>query len=529
MPYCIYLRKSRSDEELERYGEGDTLSRHRKALLELAKRMHLDIAKIYEEVVSGDSIVSRPQMQALMSDVEKGMYNGVLVMEIERLARGDTMDQGLVAQTFKLSGTKIITPMKTYDPNNEFDEEYFEFGLFMSRREYKTIKRRLQRGREASAREGKFVGSIAPYGYERVKIENDKGYTLKPVPEQAKVVRLIFEMYVNGEANSSGEQRRLGIQQIARRLNEMGIPPYRNDYWQKETIRDMLENPTYAGRIRWGYRKTVKKVVDGKAVSSRPIAYDDGCIIVKGLHEAIVPPEMYDKAQEYAELRPIMPLGYKKEVKNPMAGLIICGKCGRRMAYRAHTTPGKPDYLVCHSRSCSQVSTPLYLVEKRMLETLKQWAKKYDLEYKVPEKEENEKLSILKTSLANHEKELSTLKKQLDTTYDLLEQGVYTVEQFTDRSQNISARITETQEKIKKITMDISGVSDEETVIKEFYPKLKSLINVYDSISSAAEKNELLKEIVDKAVYNKEKSGAFKGVSADDFELKMYPKLPKSQ
>lgn len=66
-----------------------------------------------------------------------------------------------MSQTFKYSGTKIITPMKVYDPENEFDEEYFEFGLFMSRREYKTINRRLQRGRISSAKEGKFVGKTA--------------------------------------------------------------------------------------------------------------------------------------------------------------------------------------------------------------------------------------------------------------------------------------------------------------------------------------------------------------------------------
>ncbi len=146
----MYLRKSRQDNEAESRGEGETLARHRNALFELAKRQNLTITKIYEEVVSGDTIAARPEMQKLLSDVEAGMWAGVLVMEIERLARGDTSDQGTVAKTFQYSGTRIVTPMKTYDPNNEFDEEYFEFGLFMSRREYKIINRRMQRGKIAS-------------------------------------------------------------------------------------------------------------------------------------------------------------------------------------------------------------------------------------------------------------------------------------------------------------------------------------------------------------------------------------------
>ena len=155
--YAIYLRKSREDIEAEKYGEGETLARHEKILTTLAKKRNLPISKIYREVVSGETISERKEMQKLLKDVENEKWTGVLVVEVERLARGDTADQGRVSKAFKYSHTKIITPVKTYDPDNEFDEEYFEFGLFMSRREYKTINRRLQRGREISVQEGKFV------------------------------------------------------------------------------------------------------------------------------------------------------------------------------------------------------------------------------------------------------------------------------------------------------------------------------------------------------------------------------------
>ena len=136
--------------EAEAHGEGETLARHEKLLLEVAKRGNYNVTQIYREVVSGETLAARPVMQQLLS-------------EVERLARGDTIDQGIVAQAFKYSDTKIITPVKVYDPNNEFDEEYFEFGLFMSRREYKTINRRLQRGRLAASKEGKHVGGSKPY------------------------------------------------------------------------------------------------------------------------------------------------------------------------------------------------------------------------------------------------------------------------------------------------------------------------------------------------------------------------------
>ena len=177
--YAIYLRKSRADLEAEALGEMETLARHEKILTELAKRQGLNVVKIYKEIVSGESIADRPQMKQLLEDVYLKKYKGVLVVEVERLARGDTRDQGTVAEAFKYSNTLIITPIKTYDPNNEYDEEYFEFGLFMSRREYKTITRRMQRGILQSVKEGNYVGSLPPYGYDIYRI-NKKERTLKP-------------------------------------------------------------------------------------------------------------------------------------------------------------------------------------------------------------------------------------------------------------------------------------------------------------------------------------------------------------
>ena len=209
--YCIYLRKSRADLELEARGEMETLARHKKTLLELAKRMNLPVNQIYEEIESGETIAARPVVQRLLDEVEQGVWSGVLVMEIERLARGDTIDQGIVARAFKLGHTKIITPAKTYDPDNEFDEEYFEFGLFMSRREYKTINRRIQRGRVASAKEGKFIGSTPPYGYKNPLVKR-QGIHSEPDENEAPVVKQIYGMYVDGA----------GMSVIARHLDSMG-------------------------------------------------------------------------------------------------------------------------------------------------------------------------------------------------------------------------------------------------------------------------------------------------------------------
>ncbi len=137
--YCAYLRKSRVDLEQERHSSGSTLDRHRELLTALSLQLQKPIERFYEEVVSGESISGRPMVQQLLSDIEDGTWSGVFCMDVERLARGDTIDQGIIARTFSITGTKIITPNKTYDPDNEFDEEYFEYALFTASLEYKMI------------------------------------------------------------------------------------------------------------------------------------------------------------------------------------------------------------------------------------------------------------------------------------------------------------------------------------------------------------------------------------------------------
>lgn len=517
MAYCIYLRKSRKDAEAELRGEGETLARHERMLIKLAKKMQLNVTQIYREIVSGESIAARPVMQKLLAEVEQNLWDGVLVVEVERLARGDSIDQGIVAQAFKFSDTKIITPLKTYDPNNEYDEEYFEFGLFMSRREYKTINRRLQRGREASAKEGKFVGSIAPYGYRKVKLEKDKGYTLEIIPVQAEIIRLIFDLYTGSE--------RLGIQALARKLNQMKIPPIRHDYWQKETIRDILINPTYAGKIRWGWRKKTKKSVNGKVQYSRPRNYDEDCILVDGLHQPIVSEEVFQKAQQYMSELPAPPLNYKSQIINPFAGLIKCGKCGRSMVFRRRPTPQKKDYIVCHARACDNVSAPFDLIEKRILDALAQWVGEYQVTLdRLPENTNHTKKEIIRKAIKSLQTERETLQKQMSSLYDLLEQGVYSTEIFLTRSRLLETKINETDKNIQSFEAELGEYEKNSKFAEELIPKAQRLLETYDDIPDAAAKNRMLKEIIEKVVYTKSVHGALKGHSADDFEIVLYPR-----
>lgn len=519
--YCMYLRKSRADAEAEARGEGETLSRHRKMLVDLAHRQGMRISKEYAEVVSGETIASRPMMQQLLADVEQGIWAGVLVVEVERLARGDSIDQGLVAQTFKLSDTKIITPAKTYDPANEFDEEYFEFGLFMSRREYKTINRRLQNGRLASIREGKYVASRPPFGYVRRKLENDKGFTLVPHPEQAEVVRMIFDWYTKG-VEQYGEVCRIGVGLIARRLNTLKIPPARGDVWVTPSVRDILINPVYIGKLRWNWRPANKKMVGGQIETERPRSKE--YLLVDGLHPAIIDPEIFDLAQRFMTQNPPRPIGESKKVTNPLAGLVVCGKCGRIMQRRPYSGR-QPDTLLCAVTACENVSSALHIVESRILESLAEWISEYKLKWESYKAEKPPQTSYTQKAITKLDAEISELHTQLSNVHDLLERGVYDDDTFISRSASIKERISQAEAEKAKLADYMKNEKLRETARAEFIPKVEHLLEVYNELPTAAAKNNMLKEVLEKVMYLKDSAARWQ--SPEQFDIKLYPKIPR--
>lgn len=464
--YCMYLRKSRADLEAEARGEGETLSRHQNMLVELAKRQKLNIAKIYKEIVSGDSIAARPKMQALLADVTDGKYTGVLVVEIERLARGDTIDQGIVAQAFRESSTKIVTPTKTYDPDNEFDEEYFEFSLFMSRREYKTIKRRMQAGRLASIKEGNYIGTTAPYGYKKINPE-PKVHTLEIVPEEAEIIKLIFKMYLDGH----------GAKYISNELNRIGISPQKSQFWEPPSIKKILANPLYCGKVGWKTKS-------------------NGNTLYKGLHKPIISDEIFEAAQQKKNKNPAAQLHPNDKLMNYYHGIMYCKNCGHQMKRRFIADSGN-ECLLCTYRECmgKTVSSSFETVDEAVLASFRYRIRQlHQLKRKGITEIENEP-----DKKAPLQAELSKAKHQLSRMYDLLELEVYDANTFLERSKIVN-------DKIKKLEIAMKELESEEKKPRlspdEAIERLQYVVDNF-SKSNAEEKNILLHTVVRKIYYCK--------------------------
>lgn len=517
--YLIYLRKSRKDRDMElETGTFDTLQRHRDALLFLASKRGYTVSDIFEEVVSGDTIAERPEMQKLLSAVESGQYAGVLVMEVPRLARGNTRDQGTVAETFKYSNTKIITPDKIYDPSDEADEEYFEFGLFMSRREYMTINRRLQRGRMASLNEGKYIAGTPPYGYRKTKLERQKGYTLEIDPEQARVVREIFRLYTDGEPRPDGTLVPVGSYAIANQLNAQAVPSPGGVQWSAGSVRDIIKNPTYAGFVRWAYRPQTKQMVDGALQISYPVSKQ--CNLQKGLHEPIIPEHTWRRAMAAMGGRSHAPVPGNRKIANPLAGLIYCSVCGRSLVQLSQGSHGAP-MLMCPTPKCETKGSRRDVVEKALMDGLENWLQNYQLKIAHQEKS-GEEHAELERALASAEMSLTKLNTQKGNLFDLLEQGVYTQEIFLERSRLLAARISEAEKAAQNLRKHLAALNNVKQARRQLIPRIKSVLEIYDSLTNPADRNALLKSVLDHAVYSKTIGGQWK---QSNMQLFVYPKL----
>lgn len=489
---AIYLRKSRADLEAEARGEGETLAKHRKALLKFARENNLNIIQIREEIVSGEKIVHRPEMIELLKEVEQGLYDAVLCMDIDRLGRGNMQEQGLILETFKAAQTRIITPRKVYDLNDEFDEEYSEFEAFMARKELKIITRRLQGGRKRSAEDGNYLGTNAPYGY---KIGyQDKNRILVPHPDQAPVVQIIFDLYVN---------RQYGASKIANHLNSLGHKTNTGKRWHSSSILFMLRNPVYIGRIQWKKHHGSKEQVD-----------------VKGKHEPIIDQNTFDKAQEILKSKYHVPYQLLTSISNPLAGIVRCSKCGTSMVYRPYTRQ-KP-HLICHNTNCDNKSSKFEYVENKLLEILEEQLNniKNQMDIYKPKEDVNSILSAQITSLRAKEKELSDLNKQKNNLHDLLEQGVYDIDTYLERSQNLAERIEICKNTVKHLQQSVQSEEKREHTRSRIIPQLEHVLDLYPKTDDPAIKNDLLKSVIEQAVYTKEKHQI-----KDDFWLEVKLKM----
>ena len=477
--WLMYLRKSRQDNPDESVEE--VLAKHEAILQEWAVReLGHEIPEdcIYREVVSGESISERVKIQKVLSRIEDPNVVGVVCVDPQRLSRGDLLDCGTLINTFMYTKTFVATPMMTYDLSNKMERRFFQ-DEFMRGRDYLDyVKEVLNRGRIASVKKGNYIASKPPFGYDKVTIGKD--HTLVP-NKDADVVRMIFDWYVND---------RIGYQEIANRLDDMGVKPVSTDRWIKNTVAEMLRNVQYDGKVCFNRKKSVTVIKDGEKKISRPMAAEEDMIIVEGKHPAIVDHELFMAAQQIINNNPRVTTD--RELRNAFAGVMVCSECKKKLYYNGYGGKRSPR-LECRKKPPHFKSVPYQDVVDTVIFTLEN--------SELPTLEEMQKsnagtsIAIQQQILKRLEEEMQGYHEQEEMQYELLETKRYTQELFEKRNAALRQKMSECEAKIKKARLSMPNEIDYEEKVMQLKAAIQGL---KDDTLAVEEKNRLLKVIVDR-------------------------------
>ena len=488
-----YLRKSRADDPTLTVEE--VLARHEAILDEWAEKnlgAKVPEENKYREVVSGETIADRPEIQKVLKLIESPKIKAILIVEVQRLSRGDLEDCGRLIKLLRYTNTLVITPQKIYDLRDEYDRDSFERELKRGNEFLEYTKKIMNRGKLRSISEGNYIGSIPPYGYNKVWITEGKRKcpTLAINEEQANVVRMIFDMYTN---------QNLGMPTICNRLDSMGAPPPKGDRWSNRALKDMLSNIHYLGKVKWNWRKTITVVEDGEIRKIRPKSEIGEFLIYDGRHEAIITEELFNATQEKLGKNPRV--RQNMGIRNPLAGLIYC-QCGTAMTlrtYKAHN--GEPRLLCnnqthCHTGSCTY-DEMLEMVKGSLAQCIE------DFEYRIK--------SNSGDSMKLHEKLLKTLEKKMQDL-EAREIAQWEAQSHPDESQRmpphifkmLNEKLLKEKEEVKEAMCNARKSMPDPIDYQEKVVRFRKALDALENPDMDAEdKNRLLKDCIERIDYNR--------------------------
>lgn len=491
----FYLRKSRTDDPLMTVAE--VLERHEQQLDEwVAKNTeggHVPEANRYREVGSGETIASRPRLQELLRRVESPSIKAIVIKDTSRLSRGDLEDIGYLVKILRHTKTLVITLDRgVYDLNNERDRDDFKRELMRGNEYLEYAKKVMNLGRLASVKEGNYIGSEAPYGFKKIAYKEGKVtcHTLEPLPEQAEVVKRIFEMYASG----------MGFTRIADTLDAEHIPGPKGGTWNVQGFGAMLSNVHYLGKVKWFHKKVTLQVKDGEVVESRARAKD--YLIFEGKHPAIVSQELWDAVQE---IRGKIPKNPKtKNQTNPLAGLVYCNVCGRVMVARKYNDKNgnercAPRVLCQNRKHCRQASARLSDVIDEIVKKLEETVEEFEMRVESGADDCVEQHRLL---IGRLEKRLAELReKEVQQWEEKMEKGMpeHVFKKLNDKTvQEI--------EEVQQTLYDARDNAPEPVDIGERIVTFKAaLAAIQDPEAPVAEQNKLLKACIDRIEYGREK------------------------
>lgn len=457
----------------------------KRLLLDYAKRNNLIVSEEYvfiENGISGKKATKRPEFMRMISMAKQkpAPFDVILVWKYSRFARNQEESivyKSLLRQQCKIDVVSVSEPVLD-GPFGSLIERIIEW-----MDEYYSIRLsgEVSRGMKEKALRGGYQAR-PPLGYKII----ERGKPPVVVPEEAEIVRLIFRLYVD-------EHR--SFFDIARYLNQLGYKTSHGKSFEVRSIDYIIKNPTYCGMIRWN--RTTNETNEIKDESE--------WIVSEGHHEAIIDKDTFDRAQKLFQST------YKQKgarpsstYKNWLSGLLKCPICGRTMIAKSTCRKSNGEsyaYFTCYGYSKGKCTgkgrVSSLLLEPAVIDALRKVLETEDITYTLIKKQSED--SIDKTAIL--ENQLAQLSQKEKRIKDAYRDGIDTLEEYKENKQILLNERIALEKELSEQTL-IPPASDNKDVL------LHKIRNVYEMICSDQftdqQKNEALKSIVDKIVFDKE-------------------------
>jgi hypothetical protein len=360
-----------------------------------------------------------------------------------------------------------------------------------------------------SVSQGNYLGSTPPYGYDKISIMDGKRKcpTLKENKEQADVVRIIFDLFVNKD---------MGRRRIANYLDDMGIKPPSSEHWSSGSIREILTNVHSIGKVRWNWRKWVTIVDEGQFIKTRPVTKIGEYLVYEGRHEGIVPEELFNAAQEKLGRMPRTKPDTK--VRNPFVSIMFCKKCGKAMVYKhAKKKDGSEQSaprIMCSDQGHCESGSCLYTdILDRVCDILEQCIEDFNIRI---QNDTGDSAKLHARLIKNLEKKMADLKAQELSQWEAQSHPDPTKRMPHEIFQQLNAKLLKEKEEVQqalcKAYESMPEPVDYEDKVKQFTDALNAL---RDPEVDAEEKNRLLKVCIDRIEFFRERPQRVNGMWND--------------
>ena len=453
----------------------------------------------------------RPGFQRMLSDIEAGRINCVIVKDLSRLGR-NSIDTGYyIEQYFYAHNVRFIAvtdQFDTADPNNLHGGILLPLKNMINEAYSLDIGRKIKAQSRQAMKDGDYIGARAPYGYRK---DPDNCHKLLIDEATAPVVKQIFDW----------AYERMALNRIVRNLNEMGIAPpshYKKStgeitspeligsgQWQTRTVMKILESEVYTGDLVQGKTKTV----DHQQVK----ADDDNLIIARHTHEPIISHEVFAAVQEYRkqvceESRAVPKRPY---TPNIFKGKVFCADCGRSLHRQRAQRKKCPDTYWFHCLTNSRVAkdtckgvmiqeselaaTVTAILEKELSVALGMSLPLFQLEARQKQKKDG-----LKSEMSAKRQDIEEQRRLIRGLYENFVQGILTSEEYSKLKAGYEESITALSGDIEALEKDMDALDEQLVRFRAMEKDSKSLAQ--DHVLTA----ELIERLIDRIEIDHERN-----------------------